>query len=613
MQKLFSNPRKIRGIDLSKLLFLFGLVSLLALLPAGQAEAHANYDHSDPAANFRFASGQSPDHVQVWFTESIEPSFSRLEVYNSARQRVDQNDSRTSADARSLTISLKPALPDDAYTVVYRNVSADDGHALTGGFSFVIGGAPLPSNVALLQELEQQDNNFNIWSISIRWLNYLGLAALIGGFAFLLSVWRPAVEEVREAVGDELVLADKRMHARTVRLALWGLLALLVGWGAFLLYQASIVSASPVWLVFSNGALSSLLFKSRFGLVWLARLGLLALAFLGWVFVRREALAAKEIGTEQRSLLLIVAGLAIALTTTLDAHAAANKLNWLLVPSDVLHLACMGLWFGGLMAFVLAVPFAVRALVPGTGNRTRLWAALVPRFTRVALLSVVLLAVTGTLQAVVLLGSFSALFESDYGRALIVKLCIFLVLLAFGAFHFRLIGPRLKAFAVRNDEEGGASSLAAGTLQRMFQKSLRNEAIFAVLLLLSVGAMTSLSPPPPPTNPTNQLLYQGQMNDLRYRLAISPGLAGPNTLELSLTNEQGQPITKTDSVFVRFTMEDMDMGVQVLDLTPVAGKTGLYQASGTELAMLGHWQLTLVVQRSGFDDAKTNIQLLMAQ
>ena len=119
----------------------------------------------------------------------------------------------------------------------------------------------------------------------------------------------------------------------------------------------------------------------------------------------------------------------------------------------------------------------------------------------------------------------------------------------------------------------------ATAVQSQLQKVV--EAALAVVLLVIVGALTSLSPPPPgaPVKSTNQsgsapLTYQGKMDDLIYSLVINPGSVGMNTFEVSLKERNGQPLTQADGVRLRFTMMDMDMGTQELDLMPVPSRVG---------------------------------------
>jgi copper transport protein len=135
---------------------------------------HAQYDHSTSVANARLASGHPPATVQVWFTEQLEPDFSGLSVYDQSKQRVDENNSHI-VTSYSMAISLRPHLPNGAYTVVYQNVSLDDEHHIVGAFSFVVGGGLLPTNTNALTGNTPQslDANFNVWSITIRRLKYL--------------------------------------------------------------------------------------------------------------------------------------------------------------------------------------------------------------------------------------------------------------------------------------------------------------------------------------------------------------------------------------------------------------------------------------------------------
>jgi copper transport protein len=350
--------------------------------------------------------------VQVWFTERIEPDFSKLEVYHQAKQRVDAANSHVApTDPYSLSISLRPHLPDGAYTVVFQNVSLDDGHHVRGAFSFVVGGGPLPTNTnALLGNVQTLDENFNGWSIAIRWLGYLGMAALVGGLAFLLLVWRPTLAQLGTGIGPELSIAKQRVKTRISHFLLWSLLTLAGGWVAMLLYQSSVDSGKTLWQLLSSGAFLRVLVASHFGTVWLVRLGLIVLAFLLWGYGRNRN-GAGACATARWPWLLLLLGVGMMVTTSLDSHAAANRDAWFLVPADVLHLVSTGFWIGGLLSLVGIVPVAVQALVPGTGDRTRLLARLIPHFSLIASVSVIILVVTGTVQAVIQLGSMETLIR----------------------------------------------------------------------------------------------------------------------------------------------------------------------------------------------------------
>lgn len=620
---IFSSLRTARCGHYTLKLWALALGCALLLLfvhatPAGAKALHAQYSHSNPAANERLPSGQPPLLVEIWFTEQVEPEFSSIQVYDQQRQRVDNNDSRVvPQDPYALMVSLHPHLPDGAYTVVFSNVSTEDGHHVQSNFSFVVGSGPLPGNTnALLNSATAFDENFTVWSIVLRWVNYLGMAALVGGAAFLLFVWRPAMRRARKTLtAESLRKAIPRLEQRVSSLLLGSILLLLCGWVAFLLYQASIDSGLVVWSVFGSPTLHVTLLQSRFGLIWLVRLGLLMGAMLCWLcwFRCRKARSSRTKRAIWPLWLLLLLGAAIMLTTVLNSHAAASKEAWLLVPADEIHLLSTGFWVGGLLTLVSGIAALWPVLLPGTGERTRLLAILLPRFSRIALGSVGLLALTGSLQAVVQLGSLNSLFTTPYGQALCIKIALFVLLLCLGAYSLRRVSPRMKGFAGNQDEVKGANSLAAGALQRAFRRTIRVEAGVMALLLLVVGALTSLSPPPPPgavPSSGHAFVQQGQASSIRYTLVINPGTVGINTIAVDLHEQNGQAIIRADAVLVRLTMLDMQMGVQEVSLQPVSGTPGRYSSATSALSMAGHWKIILLVRRAGYDDASVTFPYL---
>lgn len=113
------------------------ILAACLVLPWGgsTAAAHAFLDHAAPSVGSTVA--QPPKAVTLWFTEKLEPAFSRVEVFDSSGDRVGSG-STDSGDARALKAELKP-LPPGIYKVIWRAVSRDT-HATTGDFTFRIRG-----------------------------------------------------------------------------------------------------------------------------------------------------------------------------------------------------------------------------------------------------------------------------------------------------------------------------------------------------------------------------------------------------------------------------------------------------------------------------------------
>lgn len=81
----------------------------------------------------------APSKVTIWFDGELEPAFSTITVYNSAKRQVDKNDSRVNGpDASVLEVHLPP-LPAGSYRVYWRVLSKDT-HVTEGDFTFTIVG-----------------------------------------------------------------------------------------------------------------------------------------------------------------------------------------------------------------------------------------------------------------------------------------------------------------------------------------------------------------------------------------------------------------------------------------------------------------------------------------
>jgi len=103
---------------------------------------------------------------------------------------------------------------------------------------------------------------------------------------------------------------------------------------------------------------------------------------------------------------------------------------------------------------------------------------LVPRFSPVAVASVATLVITGVLAAWIHLGSLSALVGSHYGRLLLLKVAVVLVVLGLGAVNWRRLTPLL-------GETSG---------QRGMRRAATLEFVLANVVLLVTALLVRTSP-----------------------------------------------------------------------------------------------------------------------
>src|SRR4051812_35697 len=153
---------------------------LLVVVSPGRAGAHANYEKSDPPANAFLE--KAPGQIKVWFTEPPEPRFSELQVVDANQRRVDKKDlGRVPDDPRALTIGLDDLAP-GTYMVLWKTLSAVDGHVARGGFPFTVG---LDQAAPLFLPTTGGQTGASPWSVASRWLNLLTAIVLAGSFFFL--------------------------------------------------------------------------------------------------------------------------------------------------------------------------------------------------------------------------------------------------------------------------------------------------------------------------------------------------------------------------------------------------------------------------------------------
>jgi hypothetical protein len=112
-------------------------LSLWFIVSIGLAhlEAHAFLKKAQPGVGSTVQ--KSPDEVRVWFTEDVEPAFSRIQVFNVSGQEVDKRDLHLDRSNHALLCVSLPTLQAGRYKVVWRVVSVDT-HVTSGNFTFQI-------------------------------------------------------------------------------------------------------------------------------------------------------------------------------------------------------------------------------------------------------------------------------------------------------------------------------------------------------------------------------------------------------------------------------------------------------------------------------------------
>lgn len=203
------------------------------------------------------------------------------------------------------------------------------------------------------------------------------------------------------------------------------------GWVLFgLLAAAGIMEISLYAMRASGESLSLGLFwqaltGTRVGGIWIARLGstLLVVSIAAWA-VRKDV--------QTYWWLAAALGTIPLLTLTMLSHAAAEG-RFLPFFADWAHAIAASAWMGGLLGFSVLLLGPLRRA--SSDERARLLGRAVPRFSNLAMASVLVLLVTGTYASLLHMPSFSALIGTPYGRALFMKLGLLTFVLFLGAIN----------------------------------------------------------------------------------------------------------------------------------------------------------------------------------
>jgi len=150
--------------------------------------------------------------------------------------------------------------------------------------------------------------------------------------------------------------------------------------------------------------------------------------------------------------------------------------------ADAVHLFIAALWPMGLAPFALML-FKLRKLP--TPQRRWDIAAVTLRFSAMSFISVGLLTITGVANGVFMVGSFGDLIGTNYGRVLILKVVLFLVILSLAAINLIRFKRRLA-----DCESAEMHDASSATLQW----NVAGELSLGVIILIVTAALGLMAP-----------------------------------------------------------------------------------------------------------------------
>lgn len=571
----------------------FGLLlAALALLlgPAAPASAHAVLVSSSPAADAVLPN--SPAEVVLTFSEAVREIPDRIRVLGPDGARVDRGD--PTFNGAVITIPIDPAGARGSYLVSYRVVSADN-HPVSGAYTYAVGAPSTPPTDRAEDEVHPV---VNVVVRVVKYLGYAGLLLLIGPVMVLSLLWPRRLSRRGPA---RLIWAGIGLVALSTVGAIWLQVPYTTGGGPFSI----------------SGSVLGDVLGGTFGAAHLVRLGILAAAAI----LLRPLIAGRAARSDQ--ILLAILGVAGLGTWPIAGHAVASPVPAVSVVVDAVHLAGMAVWLGGL---VMLGGFLLRQA------DDRELDAILPVWSRWATAAVSALLLAGVVQALIEVGTPSALVSTTYGRLIIAKAVLFAVVIAVAAYSRQLVRRRLLTEGMTDPDEADEPDEVAETDEpaereepaeghesddavtaeetrpvrsgwRLRRTVWAELAITAIVLALSAVLVQT---PPARTADTyadggDLGYYSTTLTSPLYSLQVEvdPAKRGSNSVHLYAYTPDNKPLPVLEW---RATAALPDQGVEPIEVA-LLPLTDNHATGEISLPSPGSWQFSFTIRISDIDQA----------
>jgi copper transport protein len=574
-RRRWKRPTKLGGA--------LAIAGLIVVLTAAPAWAHAEFKSSVPAGGSTV--DVAPKQLELTWSESVEISFGSIKVFDQKGDRVDILALHHGPKGDSTVDARLPHLADGAYVVTWRVISADS-HPVHGAFTFIVGHSSTDAQ-GLAAKLESEGGG----NTTVGVLYAIARAALFAGLALLIG----------SAVFAAAVRPHGKRRSRADALVWVGWIVLFVSTILALLLQGPYAGGLKLTEMFHVAVVRSVL-RTRYGHFAELRLVLL-FAALPLIFKLRKSWRPNGVWWAIATPL----GAVLAATPGLAGHAATGTFTQFAIPADAVHVVAMSIWLGGLASLGLIVldrdPDAGRAAA---------------RFSPVALTSVLLIVASGLLASWRQVGfTVDAYTHTTYGRLLLVKVGVFLVLIALAAWSRKVVRTRrpatLSAMAVDTESSIRTRALPEDPDVRRLRWSVWGELVFGIAVLTITAMLVNAQP----ARSALSLPYSKEFREanMSINLLIDPAKAGPvdmhiytlspagaNLFTPGITAELSQPSKGIPPIEVPLVRGGPNHYLACLGPPAQAGTGTVTCSDKFSIPYSGKWTLVIRALRNEFDE-----------
>lgn len=429
---------------LARLLIAGSALALAAILVAvGDAWAHGALKSSVPAAGSHL--DRVPHEIRLTFNENAERAFTRITLIGADGKTVPTGPVTIPSDSPRVAFATIGAhLAPGVYTVQWQ-FAGRDAHPVRGNFKFTIApGARVdtavtsasadtaaphhpPTSIPDNPNPAAFDAESPMFAV-VRWLTFLATFGIVGAVAFRYAV---IGRMSRTGTAAGLSLLEPAL-ARASALGIAASILLIFTAVARLLAQS--VAMHGASGVLDTSAVGPMISMTLWGKAWMLQVLAAVTACVGFVAIRR--------GRFGGWVIVGIAAFAVALSLALSGHAPATT-GWsgVAVTADTLHVLGAAGWLGSLFFVVFAGITSAKGLVAEV--RGPAVADLINSFSPTALVFAGLATLTGVTSALLHLRQLDALWTSDYGQTLLIKLAVLSIVAGTGAYNWLRVRPSL--------------------------------------------------------------------------------------------------------------------------------------------------------------------------
>jgi copper transport protein len=487
---------------------MFILLSIIIVFAFPQyTSAHALLERATPAPDSHLQS--TPKEIVLSFNERIEDEFYFIKVFNENGNLINDSNTVLSTNQKELSSDL-PNLANGNYTVSYSVISAD-GHPIKGSYIFTFG--EVENGIEPLQGVGNQDEKTVLTNV-VRIIYYLALILVTGWMIWGFT--SKTHEEIRN---------KHRKIALYIQLV-------------FLIANIGMGYVQFAGLIDSLNRIGSLITGTTVGMTWMFSM---LLSLSGFVLLLRNK------WLDWLWVLLLLS------SKSVNGHALAFDPVILTVLMDLIHLIAAAIWAGGLLYILIL-----------RKRHSEFGRGFLVSFSRMALLSIILLVLTGTVLTLTYLPDIHYLLYSNWGKWLLVKIGFVLLVIIIGS----ILRLNLKK---KKDSNIG--------------KLIKIDFTLMILISVIVGIFTYLSPIPE----NKPLVWSEEDNHIAFTANITPKVPGDNMYMVDASSSKEGVSIKRVELFLK-NKDNPDVApIQVPFAVYEQEKKVHYMIEGPYIPFAGNW------------------------